>query len=106
MASIQDFHKLDLRVGSIVAAEKVEGTDKLIKLTVDIGEEQRTMVAGIGLAYTAEGLVGTQIACVVNLDPVVLRGVKSEGMILASGDERDLALIVPNRETAAGAPIR
>jgi methionine--tRNA ligase beta chain len=106
MASIQDFQRLDLRVGTIVAAEKVAGTDKLIKLTVDIGDAQRTMVAGIGLVYPAEGLVGRQVACVVNLDPVVLRGVKSEGMILAAGDERDLALIVPDKPRPAGAQIR
>jgi methionyl-tRNA synthetase len=81
----KEFQKLEMKVGLIVSAEKVEGADKLLKLAVDVGEEQpRTVVAGIAKAYEPEALVGNRYAVVTNLKPAKIFGIKSEGMMLAA----------------------
>jgi methionyl-tRNA synthetase len=86
--TIDDFAKVDLRVAKVVAAEKVEGADKLLKLTVDAAErEPRTLVAGIAKAYTPEQLVGRKVVIVANLQPRKLRGIESNGMIVAASLE-------------------
>jgi methionyl-tRNA synthetase len=82
--SIDDFLKLDLRVGEVIAAEKIEKSKKLMKMTVKIGEEVRTIVGGIAATYTAEQLVGRKFVFVANLAPAKLMGVESDGMILAA----------------------
>jgi methionyl-tRNA synthetase len=82
--SYEDFQKLDLRVGRIVTAEPVPKANKLLKLTVDVGQEQRTVVAGIAASYRPEALVGKSIILVANLAPRTLRGVESQGMVLAA----------------------
>jgi len=82
--SIDDFLKVEMRVGQVQTAERVQGADKLLKLTVDIGDEVRQIVAGIATAYEAEKLVGRKVAVVVNLAPRKLRGVESNGMIVAA----------------------
>jgi len=108
MVSIKDFQRIDLRVGEVIAAEPVEGADKLLKLTVDIGDEQRTMVAGIALSYRAAELVGKKVVVVANLEPATIRGVRSEGMILAGwvkGDDRSITLISPERALPNGAKV-
>jgi len=88
-----DFTKLDLRVGEIVQAGKMENADKLLKLQVDLGEEKRQIVSGIAEFYEPEQLIGQKIICVVNLKPVKLRGEMSEGMILSGeGPDGSLAL--------------
>jgi methionyl-tRNA synthetase len=81
-----DFAKLDLRVGTIVAAEKVEKADKLLKLSVDLGSEQRTIVSGIALHFKPEEIVGRQVVVVANLAPRKMRGIESNGMILMAED--------------------
>ena len=81
---ISDFLKIDLRVGEVIAAEKVEKSKKLMKMTVRIGEEVRTIVGGIAAAYTAEQLVGRKFVFVANLAPAKLMGIESNGMILAA----------------------
>jgi methionyl-tRNA synthetase len=106
--SIKDFQAMDLRVGEVVTAEPVAGADKLLKLTVDIGEEKRTMVAGIALSYRAEELIGKKVVVVVNLEPAVIRGVRSEGMLLAGwvkGDDRSITLVTPERALPNGAKV-
>jgi len=109
MISIKDFQKLDLRVGQVVTAEPVAGADKLLKLTVDIGEEQpRTLVAGIALSYRPEDLVAKKVVVVANLEPAVIRGVRSEGMVLAGwvkGDDQSITLVTPDRELPNGAKV-
>ena len=86
--SYDDFAKLDLRVGRIVAAEPIAKAKKLLALSVDLGEGQpRTIVAGIAAAYRADALIGRQVVVVANLAPAVIRGVTSQGMILAAGDD-------------------
>ena len=82
--SIEEFMTVDLRVARVVSAERIEGTDKLLKMQVDLGSEQRQLVAGIAQAYAAEDLVGKRIVVVVNLKPARLRGVESQGMLLAA----------------------
>ena len=101
-----DFAKLDIRVGTVVAAELIPETDKLIKCTVDFGElGTRTIVSGIALWKTPEELVGQQFPYVVNLAPRVLRGVESKGMLLAASDEKGVVLLSPEREVPAGTSL-
>ncbi len=102
--SIEEFRKWDFRVGEIVAAEKIPGTDKLLKLEV-ICPEKRQIVSGIAQYYKPEELVGKEVVLVLNLKPAKIRGVLSEGMLLAAKDEEGLTLIVPERKTAPGAKI-
>jgi methionyl-tRNA synthetase len=90
--SFEDFQKLDLRVGRIVAAEPVPKATKLLKLTVDVGKAQRTVVAGIAASYGPEALVGKSIILVANLAPRTLRGVESQGMVLAAESDGEIVL--------------
>jgi methionyl-tRNA synthetase len=82
--TIEDFSKVDLRVGQVVEADKVKGADRLLRLTVDLGSETRQILAGIAQAYPAESLVGKKIVVVANLQPRKLRGLESNGMLLAA----------------------
>ncbi|MEM1873357.1 MAG: methionine--tRNA ligase subunit beta [Acidilobaceae archaeon] len=83
--SIEEFRRLDLRVGRVVVAESVPGSSKLLRLVVDIGGEQRQVLAGIARWYKPEELVGKLVVVVVNLKPKVMAGLVSQGMILAAG---------------------
>ena len=108
MISFKEFQKLDLRVGEVLGAEAIPGADKLLKLTVDIGEEQRTMVAGIALSYRPEDLVGKKVVVVANLEPATIRGVRSDGMILAGwvkGDDKSITLVAPERPLPNGVSV-
>lgn len=105
MITIDDFKKIDLRVGKIITVERVEKSDKLLKLQVDIGEEQRQIVAGIGLAYDPEALVGKEIIVIVNLESRLLMGLESNGMLLAAGNSHPV-LLQPEQEVTPGSPIR
>lgn len=101
-----DFLKLDIRVGSVQEAEKIEGSDKLIRLTVDIGEEShRQVIAGIGKKYTPEELEGRQMILLVNLESREIFGYKSEGMILAASDENGPVVISPAENVSVGSTI-
>jgi len=101
-----DFAKLDLRVGKIIAAEKVEKADKLLKLTVDLGFETRTIVSGIAQHFQPEAIVGKQVSVVVNLLPRKMRGIESNGMIMMAEDAQGkLHFINPEGEIAPGAGI-
>jgi len=105
MPTIQDFHALGLRVAQVTAAERIAGTDKLLKLALDIGGHTRITVAGIGHIYQPEQLVGKQLICVTNLQPAMIRGVLSEGMILAVGSASDVTLVSPEKPVAPGSPV-
>ena len=104
----EDFAKLDIRIGTVVAAELVPETDKLIKCTVDFGEEvgQRTIVSGIAQWKEPEELVGRQFPYIVNLAPRMLRGVESQGMLLAASDEGGVALLAPERTLPTGTRLK
>ena len=92
--SIEDFMKIDLRVARVTAAERVPNSKKLVKLEIDLGSEQRTLVAGIAEAYEAETLVGRHVAIVANLKPAKLMGIESNGMVLAASPEGGKPLLV------------
>lgn len=106
--TIDDFAKIDLRLAEIVKAEKVEKADKLVKLEVALGAERRTVVAGIALHYTPEELVGKKIVIVANLQPTKLRGILSEGMILAASDSEGLAILTidPGKNVSSGSKVK
>jgi methionyl-tRNA synthetase len=92
--SIDDFMKVDLRVARILAAERVPNSRKLVKMAVDLGTEQRTLVAGIAEAYTPESLVGRTVVVVANLKPAKLMGIESNGMVLAASPEGGKPVVV------------
>ncbi|MFN8300641.1 MAG: methionine--tRNA ligase [Chitinophagales bacterium] len=102
-----DFSKLDLRVGTITAAEKVEKADKLLKLTVDLGYETRTVVSGIAAFFKPEDIIGQKVSLVANLAPRKLRGIESKGMILMAEDaDGTLRFVMPKGEAPNGSTIR
>ena len=98
--------KIDLRVGKIVSAERVEKSDKLVKLKVDIGTETRQVVAGIGKSYAPEELMGKSIVIVANLKPAKLMGIESQGMLLAASNDNLLAVATFDRETKLGSRVK
>ena len=99
-----DFERLDLRVGVIRSAADVEGADRILRLSVDLGDETRDCVAGLKGSYTAEELVGRAIVVVANLEPRTIRGLRSECMLLAAEGE-ELSLLVPDRPVEPGTPV-
>ncbi|MBC7792871.1 MAG: methionine--tRNA ligase [Clostridia bacterium] len=102
-----DFEKLDLRMGLVKAAERVPKSKKLLKLSVDIGEpEPRQIVAGLGAVYAPETLLNTRVIVVANLAPAKLMGIESQGMVLAAGENMDLAVLRADRELPPGSIIR
>jgi methionyl-tRNA synthetase len=102
----EEFARLDLRVATITAAERVPKKDKLLKLSVDLGGEQRQVVAGIAAAYAPETLIGRKVIFLANLKPAKIGGVVSEGMILAAGEAEILALSALDRDCPAGTRVR
>ena len=103
LISIEDFLKLDIRLVKILSAERIEGSEKLLKLRISLGEEERTIVAGIAKFYNPEELVGKRVLYLSNLKPRKIFGIESQGMILALSDGENLSLIVPDREVKEGA---
>ena len=101
-----DFKKLDIRIGLVENVEKVPKADKLLKLTVDIGTEKRTLVAGLAEYYKAEDLIGKKIVVLVNLQPRKLRGVLSQGMLLAAEDGKVVSFLTPEKDVTPGSKIR
>ena len=104
----EQFARVEMKVGLVRSAEKVQGADKLLKMSVDTGEsEPRTLVAGIAQAYPdPQALVGKRIVVVANLAPRVLRGITSHGMLLAAGEPPNLAVVTLDREIAPGTRVR
>ena len=106
-----DFVKLDIRIATVIAAEPIEGADKLLKLTLDVGDPetgglgQRTIAAGIKAWYQQTDLVGKQIVYLANLEPRMLRGVESQGMVLAADGEQAV-LLQPWVDVSNGSMIR
>mgnify|MGYP001773362456 FL=1 len=104
--TIDEFKRLDIRIARVVQAEPVPKTDKLLKLTIDLGDETRTIVAGIAETYTPEQLVGKQIVVLANLQPATIRGIVSEGMLLAAEVDGKAILLIPDREVPTGSIVR
>ncbi len=107
MITLDDFKKIDLRVAQIMNVEKVEKTEKLLKVTVELGNEARTLVAGLGAHYKPEELVGLKVIVVANLQPATIRGIESNGMMLGVGcnDREGIALLTINKDASNGARV-
>ncbi|MEG1529674.1 MAG: methionine--tRNA ligase subunit beta, partial [Clostridia bacterium] len=103
---IEQFAKVQLKVGEILTAEKVEKADKLLKFTVKIGEETRTIVSGIAKFYTPEEMVGKLVVVVANLKSAKLRGIESQGMLLCACDGDDVVLVSPEKKVNSGSQVR
>ena len=106
MITFDQFKEINLRVVKILSAERVEGSDKLLRLQVSLGEEERQIVAGIGKRYSLEELVGTEIVIVANLEPRKLMGLESQGMLLAADSPEGPVLLRPDREVPPGSMVK
>jgi methionyl-tRNA synthetase len=105
MISIDEFRKIELRVATIKSAEPHPNADKLLVLQIDLGGETRQICAGIRNHYSAEELVGRQIVVVANLETAKLRGLDSQGMLLAASDEDRVIILTPEKSVQAGAKV-
>ncbi len=104
--TIDEFQNIELRVAKVISAERVQGSEKLLKLRVMLHDSERQIVAGIGKAYEPDQLVGKEIVIVANLDPRVMMGFESQGMLLAAQDEEGRPVILsPEREVPSGSRI-
>ncbi len=103
--SIDQFHKIELRVATVLTAERIPKTDKLLKLTIDIGQEKRQLVAGIAKTYPPESLIGKRIIVIANLAPAKIRGVESRGMLLAATTDTGPIVLTTEQEVPAGSRV-
>jgi methionyl-tRNA synthetase len=106
LITIQDFQKLEIKIAEVKSAEPVPNTSKLLKLTVDIGGEERTLVAGIAETYSPQDVLGKQIVVLTNLRPATIRGVPSQGMLLAAEVEGKAILLTPEKPVPVGSKVR
>lgn len=106
MISIEDFKKIELKVARITQVADHPDADKLYVLTVDVGDKTKQIVAGIKPGYTKEELIGRQIVIVDNLQPALLRGVESQGMLLAAKDDNGIAVVSPSKEIKPGSIVK
>jgi len=106
MITFDDFKELEIRIGKIISAEKVEGADKLLKLEVDIGQEKRQLVAGIAKYYRPEELINKEIPILINLEPRNIKGIESQGMLLAAVEGERPVLLHPDKEVSPGSMIK
>ncbi|MBF0522171.1 MAG: methionine--tRNA ligase subunit beta [Candidatus Omnitrophica bacterium] len=106
MVTIEDFLKIELKIAQIKEVEDHPNADRLYVLKVDFGEEQRQLVAGIRKSYTKEQLIGKRVVVVANLEPAVIRGVESQGMILAASDENGIAVLMPEKDVKLGTKVK
>jgi methionine--tRNA ligase beta chain len=106
MITIEEFAKIELRVATIKAVEPHPNADRLFVLKIDLGTEERQLVAGIRAHYTPEELLGKQIVVVANLQPATLRGVESQGMLLAASDGEKVIILNPEKPIAPGSKVR
>ena len=105
MVTIKDFAEFDIRVGKVLEAEQHPNAERLIVMQVDLGDEKRQIVAGLLQWYSPEDLAGKQIVVLVNLEPVTLRGVESNGMLLAAQGGDDVCVLLPDRELPPGSKV-
>lgn len=104
--SFEEFQKIDLRIAKILSTDKVEGSEKLLKLKIDLGVQKRQIVAGIAKFYKPEELIGRKIVVITNLEPRTLMGLESQGMLLAANDEGKPVLLKPDQDVSVGTQIR
>jgi len=106
MITIEDFRKLELKVAEIKEVIEHPNADRLYVITVDLGDKRKQIVAGIRGSYQKEELIGKQVVVIDNLDPAVLRGVESQGMLLAASDETGMAIVSPARPIKLGSIVK
>jgi methionyl-tRNA synthetase len=105
MISIEEFRKIEIKVATIKHAEPHPNADRLMVLKIDLGSEERQLVAGIKEHYAAEDLIGRQIVVVANLEPAKLRGIESQGMLLAASDDDKIVILNPEKPVGPGAKV-
>lgn len=106
MATIQDFMNLELKIAQIKEAKEHPNADRLFVLKIDLGGEERQLVAGIRASYQAEELVGKKIVVIANLEPATIRGEESQGMLLAASGENGPVLLAPEKDVPLGSQVR
>jgi len=106
MASIDDFRKLEFKIAEIKEVSEHPNADRLYVITVDLGDKTKQIVAGIRASYQKEDLIGRQVVVVDNLDPAMLRGVESQGMLLAASDEEGVCVVSPLRKVKPGSIVK
>ena len=106
MLTFDDFKKIELKIARIIEAEEVAGAEKLLKLQIDLGGEKRQIVAGIKKSYQPKDLIGREIAVVVNLEPRMVMGIESNGMLLAASDDGGPVLLRPDKDVPPGSGIK
>lgn len=106
MATYEDFRKIELKIARIKEVNDHPNADRLYVIIVDLGDKTKQIVAGIRNFYKKEDLVGREVVLVDNLDPAILRGVESQGMLLAASDEKGIVIITPDREVALGSIVK
>ena len=106
MATFEDFKKLEFKVAKIKEAIEHPNADRLYVLQVEIGDKTKQIVAGIKNSYKKEHLVGREVILVDNLDPAILRGVESQGMLLAASDDKGMSIIMPDRDVVLGSIVK
>lgn len=106
MATYDDFKKLEIKVAKIQEVTEHPNADRLYVLKIDLGDSQRQIIAGIRNSYKPEELVGKQIAVITNLQPLVIRGIESQAMLLAASDENGITILAPQREVRIGSIVK
>ena len=106
MVSYKEFQQLELRVAEVLDAKPHPNADRLYVLDIKIGEEHKQIVAGIRTQYSTTELIGKKVVIVNNLEPATIRGIESQGMLLAANDGEKIVVISPDREIASGAQVR
>ncbi len=113
MINYDDFSKVELKVATVLSAERVEGSEKLLQLHVSLGEDPSTgsgqvrqIVSGIAKSYAPEALIGKQVVVIINLEPRMIMGLESNGMLLAASGESGPVILVPEKSVLSGATIK
>jgi len=105
MVSFEQFKEMEIKIGKVLEVEDVAGADRLYLLTVDIGDETRKMIAGIKLWYKREDLIGKNVGVLANLEPKVIRGVESKGMVLATLNGDRFSILTTDRDISTGSRV-
>jgi methionine--tRNA ligase beta chain len=106
MATYEDFRKVELKIARIKEVNDHPNADRLYVIIVEVGDKTKQIVAGIKSSYKKEDLIGREVILVDNLDPAVLRGVESQGMLLAASDEKGMSIITPDRDVITGSIVK
>jgi len=106
MITFDDFKKIELKIAKVLEAEEVPGAEKLLKLQIDLGSEKRQIVAGIKKSYQVKDLIGREIVVVVNLEPRMVMGIESNGMLLAASDDTGPVLLGPYKDVVPGSGVK